>query len=72
MYFIFFFCRTKDGENLVNEGRVSIECNEGNGLITIADAVVSDTGVYICIAENALGKAESCASIKVTGKYFLN
>ncbi|XP_060599835.1 muscle M-line assembly protein unc-89-like isoform X2 [Ruditapes philippinarum] len=59
---------TKDGETLVNEGRVSIECDDGKGLLTITDTTVGDTGVYICVAENALGKAESCASIKINEK----
>ncbi|XP_053378005.1 muscle M-line assembly protein unc-89-like isoform X1 [Mercenaria mercenaria] len=55
----------KDGIMLASEGRVSVDSDEGKGMLTITDTTVDDTGVYICIAENALGKAESCASIKI-------
>lgn len=61
--------RSKDGVKLTSEGRVNIVSNDGTGALTISDTTLEDVGVYICIAENAFGKAESCASIKITGKH---
>lgn len=61
--------RSKDGVKLTSGGRVNIASNDGTGALTISDSTLEDVGVYICIAENAFGKAESCASIKISGKY---
>lgn len=55
----------KDDQDLTDNERVSITQEDGTGTLKITDIVAEDEGLYLCIAENLLGKVESCASIKI-------
>lgn len=43
-----------------------------NGALSISRMVLSDAGIYQCVAENKYGEVYSNAELKVIGKYLFN
>lgn len=54
--------------NILVLDRYEVFFEDGAYNIEIYDTVVSDSGVYKCVATNAIGSAETQAKVKILGK----
>ena len=61
-------CRTKDGQPLVLDDRISIETGlDGRCAVTVRNFTSADVGLYRCVATNELGKAETNSRMQLEG-----
>lgn len=67
---IFLHCRIKDGRELIDsvrlkQSRADIKKDEFGLSLTIADAEMTDSGVFEVVAKNSQGKASNSARLTV-------
>lgn len=55
----------KNGKPIDQSPKLRIQSKEGWGIITIAKAAASDSGVYKCVASNSFNAIESVAKVVV-------
>ena len=62
-------CRLRDNISLEASERMKMYSDEqGNCKLVITDVEAGDAGLYYCVAENAVGKSKSTATLRVTGE----